>query len=82
MRAFLRDVTVMATALALGLVALALHFHSDIPGHCSATYCGCASAALGYLALAAAALRAVVPEPAVPAVRLPTAIARASRART
>lgn len=82
MRAFLRDVSVMATALALGLLALAAHFHSDIPGHCSATYCVCASAALGYLALAAAALRAIVPEPAEPQVGLPPAIARASRART
>jgi len=76
MRAFLRDVTVMATALALGLLGLALHFHSDIPGHCSATYCVCASVALGYLALAAVALRAVVPEPAAPTVALPRATLR------
>jgi len=76
MRALLRDVTVMATALALGLLGLAVHFHTDIPGHCSATYCVCASVALGYLALAAAALRAVVPEPAVPSVSLPRATLR------
>ena len=82
MRAFLRDVTVMAAALALGLLGLAAHFTSDIPGHCSATYCVCASIALGYLALAAAALCAIVPARMEPRAALPSAIARASRART
>jgi hypothetical protein len=76
MRALLCDVTVMATALALGLLGLAVHFHTDIPGHCSATYCVCASVALGYIALAAAALRAVVPEPTAPSVSLPRATLR------
>jgi len=76
MRALLRDVTVMATAIALGLLALAVHFHTDIPGHCSATYCVCASVALGYIALAAVALRAIVPEPAAPSVSLPRATLR------
>ena len=81
MRAFLCDVAVMAAALALGLVGLAVHFHTDIPGHCSATYCVCAAVALGYLAVAATALRAIVPVAPFRAA-LPPAIARASRART
>jgi len=76
LRALALDVSVMGFALAAGLLGMAFVFQSDIPGHHSATACCYASGLLGYLALLAAVVFGIVPEPPDRIVLLPAATAR------
>jgi len=73
LRALALDVGAMGLALAAGLLGLAYLFHTDIPGHHSATVCVEASVVIGYVGLAALAVFLVVPEPTERRVPLPSA---------
>ena len=73
LRALALDVGAMGFALAAGLLGMAYLFHTDIPGHHSATACVEASVVIGYIGLAAFAVFFVVPEPTERRAALPAA---------
>jgi hypothetical protein len=73
LRALALDVGAMGVALAAGLLGMAYLFHTDIPGHCSATVCVEASIAIGYIGLAALAVFFIVPAPSERRAPLPSA---------
>lgn len=81
LRALVLDVSVMGFALAAGLLGMASVFHSDIPGHHSATACVYASVVLGYMALVATVVFVAVPEPRGRRIVLPSATVHRSTYR-
>jgi hypothetical protein len=60
----------LAGSLGGGLLLLAVHFHTDIPGHHSATACVYGSSVLAAMAVAAAGVLAVPTPRRLPVARI------------